>query len=263
MPTKKRKQKKTHAVPPASDSLNILHTTLLGTLKAAPEAFCLRHPPRDVRMVDFPDNLPNLYVPVLDAEILRLAAHLREVQKVFLKTHNGIYLLSAFLLAHESNLYPPLWVLDALALSFKNYHSNPEASPLDKWLGLQRGRGQKTASGEAAQQARDRDLAVDIWLLQCKFGLTVSEAVEVVQETLNDPSLLPRIRWEKRLKRTLTFDSLAKLYSCKWKPKFGLTKEYYDLIIAPHCPKSFWPSFLKGFSTRDLSEKLKIKLRLD
>ena len=261
MPTKKQSKKDAHLAPPLRASHDLMDRWMLDVLRTPPEQFYIKHPPADASIRDYPDNLPNLWVFALEGEILNWAAHLRAVQKEYRETGNGVCLVSAFLLAHECKLYPPMWVLNGLAAAFKNYWKAPEKKPLDTWLGLQQGRGREPGFKALARRARDSEPAYDMWLLMHRFGLTTVQAAEAVTNKL-EASPLRNIRWGRGLSETFTADSLAKLYSCKWKRKFGLTKEYYDLV-APHCPPKFWRGFLKTFPTRDLRAAVKAKLRLD
>jgi hypothetical protein len=229
-------------------------------VKAAPEQFFIAHPPWDLLITNFPDAVPNLYVPALHEAVIDLAAHLRAIQKEYQRTQNGIHVLSAFLMTTELKLYPPRWVLDAMAGAFKNYWSAPQSKSLDALLRLKGGRGQGLGYKTAVRRTGDFVAAHDMWLLEQKFGLTVDEAAEVVEAKLR---LSPRRkgRWGERAHYVLTQESLAKQYSRIWRKAYSLTKANFQRM-ALELPDKYWTGFLKSFPTSDLHDDVKSKLRL-
>jgi hypothetical protein len=138
-------------------------------LQDPPEEFCIRHPFPEATLNDYPNNLVDLYIPWSDPGVLDVASHLRGLQKEYRATGNGLCLLSAFVIAHECKLYPPMWVLKGLVRSFKSYISTKGFNSLDELLGLQPGRGQASAHKAAALRARNHSLARDIWFLTNRF----------------------------------------------------------------------------------------------
>lgn len=230
-------------------------------VKAPPEQFLIKRPPNTTLITDFPEQVPNLYVPVLDDEVLELSSHLRAIQKEHRRTGNGLYLVSAFLLAHEAGFFPPIWVLDAIVAAFKEYWDEPQKNSMGLLLGLQKKRGQYAAHVSAARRARDYEIATDMWILEQRFGLTVNEAAEVVGAKYATSNGL-KVRWGEGLKDLFTVESMAKLYSSKWRRAFGLTKEHFK-TIAPYYSDRYWNHFLKGIPTADLPISLRMKLRLE
>jgi hypothetical protein len=195
------------------------------------------------------------------------------LQKEYRATRNGLCLLSAFVIAHKCKLYPPLWVLEALAKGFGEYivghkkaHEHPtkrkasgkviskvhNPEPLDSFLQLRPGRGQTPAYKASNLRARNRALALDIWYLNHRFGLTVEEAVDVVLARIEKLGLSD---WQ------LTHERMAKNFSTKWKKDFGLTKERYDYVSQSFSVET-WREYLKRFPTDNLEGKLKAKLKL-
>jgi hypothetical protein len=160
--------------------------------------------------------------------------------------------LSAFIIAYECKLYPPLWVLSALAQSFESYYKNQGSDSLDRFLGLEPGPGQTPPFKAASLRARNRSLARDIWLLNLRFGLSIDEAVDVVCGRLNMRTATDGI---------LTQQNMASEFSKKWKKEFGLTKEHYD-YLARNYSNEDWRSYLKRFPTDTLHEKVKVKLKV-
>lgn len=258
MADRKRKGKKADDLcPPVSEDGFL--DCLLNVTQAAPEQFYIKRPPANILMSDFPDKVPNLYVPVMDQGILDFSAHLRALQKEYRRTKNGMYLVSAFLLTHETRYFPPLWVLDAMSAAFKAYWEKPQTESIEALLRLKSGRGQAPPYQSAARRARDYDIAQDMWLLIHKFGLTVEEAAEVAQGKLGLPSQR-KIRWGESLNQTFSHDSLTKLYSTKWKKAFGFTKTSFDTNASNYSSK-FWAHFISEFPTANLPSSLKAKLR--
>lgn len=227
--------------------------------KARPEGFLIKRPPSTAWFTDSPEQLPNLYVPVTDNAILNLSAHLRAIQKEHRRTGNGLYLVSAFLLAYETGHFPPIWVLDSIAMAFKDYWEEPQKKSMGLLLGLKGTRGQYATHTSAARRARDYEIATDMWILEQKFGLTVNEAAEAVEAKYATPNSL-KVRWGEGLKDSFTVESMAKLYSSKWRKAFGLTKEHFN-TVAPYYTQHFWNHFIKGIPTTALPPSLRIKLQ--
>jgi hypothetical protein len=226
--------------------------SLTAVLRNPPEEFCIRHPSPEARVRDFPNKLYDLYVPWVDPGVQPVASHLRALQKEHRATGNGLCLLSAFVIAHECKLYPPMWVLKGLVQSFKSHISTKGLKSLDKLLGLQPSRGRASAYKAAALRARNRSLARDIWFLTNRFELSIDEAVDVVMARLGEKFQAVGIQ---------STQSMAKMFSTKWKKEFGLTKEHYK-FMARNYSDTDWRDFLKRFPTDGLSQQVKVKLQV-
>ncbi len=206
-----------------------------------PDYYGIRYPPQELDSTEPPD----LFVPWFDDDLSDLFVRLRSIQKDYAETNNGIFLLLALTWCHESKLYPPMWVLQALTEISVRYLENAEYISLDRLLGLKPNRGKEPGYKAVARLARNKDIATDIWLLQHQFGLTVEEAAEVVCEKLSGTSRT-KIRWGSTVRTLESSDAIAKLYSSEWKQQFKLSRERFE-DTSKNFPPIFWRSFAEAF----------------
>ena len=163
----------------------------------------------------------------------------------FERTKNPVYLIEAFLIAHNNGLYPPMWVLNFIADVFKRYHDSLGELSLDKLFGCKRWKGQEPPFKTVLNEERDEMLMIDVWRLNL-LGYSIDEASAMVAAKLENNK-----KWDKTgLKlSSLSEGTIQSIYKKKWSKLF---KDEAFLKGAENFLKDnnkFKKEFLKTFPT--------------
>ena len=178
------------------------------------EGFTL-HPPKEV----IQDNLNKRPAYITDMELFDLIPDkqvfigLKMKKGPYEKTKNPVYLIEAFLLAHENGIYPPMWVLNFMAEVFKKYHSTLGEISLDKLFGFKGWRGQEPAfKSIMKKEERDEMLMKDIFSLHL-LGYSIEDASHMVARKLEQSP-----KWDKTGLKLggLSAKTMEFMYKKKW-----------------------------------------------
>ncbi len=118
---------------------------------------------------------------------------------------NPIFALEAFILAHQADIYPPLWVLDWLYDAFVSYVGSDCEKDLLTLLGINRGKGKSTLIGEARTLKAEVAAMQEMAILN-SFGVSIADSAVMVSG-----------RYEAADATTLSPDTLVKYFKHrKW-----------------------------------------------
>lgn len=126
------------------------------------------------------------------------------------RSKNIVYALEAFILARQLGVYPPPWVIDALAHRFEKWHTGQGLESMDVVLGLRaKGRGRRDpAFAKLRYEERDEMLSLDCARLVA-LGATVDAAAAAVAERLKATKGWDKSGWKLR---PLDEDQVKKRY---------------------------------------------------
>ena len=130
---------------------------------------------------------------------------------IFKERQDPIALMQAFVASMNMSIYPPVLILQALAVAFQTVLESAGKKPLDQVLGLRRkGRGAWNAFTAKNRKGTQLWLAINIHTLVKKQGLSLERAAERVSllcESLPGTKLYAA-------------EGLVDQYSRKWKKQF-------------------------------------------
>lgn len=166
----------------------------------------------------------------------------------FKKNNDPLMALEAFLLAHESGIYPPVWVLNYMAGIFKTFHDSMGMKSLDKLFGFKKGRGGPFQ--KAAEDERDEILCRNVARLERLFGVDRQTACKLEAERLHNTKNFNTT--PLNLNTRLSWKTLEDRYRKKWAPIFPSGKgdrswQYWEKWAEEHGEEflSNYPSLKK------------------
>jgi hypothetical protein len=161
------------------------------------------------------------YVSELDDQLDQNAVfHLSLKKAAYEKDPNPVYLIEAFLIALENDLYPPLWALNDLKKAFTKYHSHRGRGgekTLDHFMGFSGRKSPEQSFKHLLIAERDEILCLDVYKLIKWFGLSIHKAAEMVGRKLE---ATPEWNKTKFKVKTPDVDTIAQKFSRKWKKIF-------------------------------------------
>lgn len=123
--------------------------------------------------------------------------------------------LETFLLAYESGLYPPVWVIDYMAGIFKDFYKSAGTKSLDRLFGFDK----KRRGGpfqKSFEKERDEILCTNVWRLEHLFGVDRRTACRLEAERLRN--LKNFNRTPLKFSTHLSWKTLEDRYRKKWAP---------------------------------------------
>lgn len=212
------------------------------------EGFTL-HPPKEV----LPDNLNKRPAYITEIEFSDLILDkqvyigLKSKKGPFEETKNPVYLIEAFLCAHENGIYPPMWVLNFMAGVFKKYHRalGYEKYPkgrgkltLDDLFGFGINKGQTPRFKRVLQLDRNEMLMVDVKKLTL-LNYSIDVASGMVARKLEETQ-----GWDKTGLKLgeLSASTIEDIYKKKWS-KFFNDKAFEKIVLNSLDKDSFLKSF--------------------
>lgn len=127
---------------------------------------------------------------------------------------DAVALIEAFLLAHDAGLYPPMWVLDALAKGFHTYYKRQGKKPLADALGLNLGPGKSQFKQSAIEELHEQ-LALQMYQLRLCFSLSVADAAVMLEAKLKRSPVVNTTEW-KGLGKNYVAETFSRNYS-RWR----------------------------------------------
>lgn len=195
-------------------------------------------------------GLPSPYVSDLDLDptvMLPLACK----ENSFRGTQNPVYLIEAFLLAHESGYYPPMWVLSRIAEVFREYHASNGDKDIEKLFGFKSGVGRTSAFQTLIEEERDELLTVDVFKLNVLFKISIEDASYMVASRLAESP-----DWNKTSVdiKEISAETIKDKYLRKWKKIWD--NEYLRRKIKV-MPREAKIAFLKAFPMHSIPPKFR------
>lgn len=177
---------------------------------------------------------------------------------------DAVALIEAFLSAHDAGLYPPMWVLDALAKGFHAYYRGQGEKPLADALGLNLGSG-KSHFKESATSELHQQLALELFRLKTCFSLTIAESAEMLEAKLEQHPVVNKTKW-KGLGKQYAAGTFTKKYP-QWIKAARLDEADIDNPFHPDYRKHPWSkdrrkAFLTSFPRESWDHLLKKSPRL-
>ncbi len=177
----------------------------------------------------------------LDTNTYFMLNHVKKNQ--FEETQDPIYILEAFLLAHENGVIPPAWTYDYLAQGFRTFLKSDGKKTLDFLLGFKAGKGPGDSPFKKRYlYARDLSLYLAMYRLQEWFGLSQYKAATLISRKLEESQNETRFRFKNP-----QADYLCDQYSRCWKKI--LESKYYSPVIRAiqNTPQKTRDIFLNSF----------------
>lgn len=121
--------------------------------------------------------------------------------------------LRLFVACVEARLYPPLPILKQFAIAVSKYLASEEHINLDEAFGLKPNTRSRGYFFRQAQRERDLFLCLSIFMLCCRFDLSIAEAAQVVYARYTN------CQWKmgSSCVKMLTKSDLQRRYSTSWK----------------------------------------------
>lgn len=210
------------------------------------------------------DELPVPFIKEWDSTLptdVWIALSLRRI--AYDEKRDAVALIEAFLSAHDAGLYPPMWVLDALAKGFRTYYSRQGKKPLADVLGLNLGSG-KSQFKQSAMDDLHNQLALQMYHLKLCFSLTISDAAMMLEAKLKRNPAVNTTEW-KGIGKNYAAETFIKKYS-QWRKAAGL-EENVTHILHPDNKAKPWTklqrkSFLASFPRESWEHLLEKSPRL-
>lgn len=199
------------------------------------------------------NKLPSPFVSELDLDS-ELMIPLVCKEGAFKETENPVYLIEAFLLAHEAGMYPPMWVLNRIAEVFREYHASNGNKDLNKLFGFKRGVGQSNAFQNIFEEYRDQCLTRDVFKLNVLFGISIEDAAYMAASRLAET---PGWNMTEAEVKEISGETLKDKYLKKWKKVWDnkWTKKHVTEMS-----KEEKIAFLKLFPSHSIPPKYRIFL---
>lgn len=214
----------------------------------------VKEPPAGFTPIEDLGKLPSPYTTEIDKELsFETCMLLTMRRRQFKKTKNPIFAIEAFLIARESKLFPPMWVLNWLGEAFKKYHSGQGTQSLEKMFGLVPGRGQSPLFKALGEEERDEMLALDVWRLRTLFNVSIETAATMVSRRLEETPDWNKSRYALH---ALSAKTIEDRYKKKWKKLLdlpdlrhrylsSLTKMEADEYLKSFPPDSYKPEEIR------------------
>ncbi len=109
-------------------------------------------------------------------------------EKRFQQTKNPIYVIKAFIEAHETGRSLPSWALKFAAEVFKKFDTSYGKEDLNKLLGFKKGKGQSPSYNEYFREKRYKMLCFDVFKLVRLFDMSIIDASHLVAVRMQETS---------------------------------------------------------------------------
>ncbi len=165
----------------------------------------------------------------------------------FSQTKNSVYVIKAFIEAHEKGTCPPPWALNFVAKVFKEFDDSKGKKELNKLLGFKKGKGQSPAYIEYFTEKRYKLLCMDVFKLVKFLRMSIDDACYLVACKLEEETS------EKKtsdydmgiMLKKITEETIRDKYYKMWGKKFKNSSTLMEHI--KNTPPKDRVKFLKKF----------------
>lgn len=140
----------------------------------------------------------------------------------FNQTKNSVYVIKAFIEAHEKKTCPPQWVMDYLLKVFMDFDDSNGMKELNKLFGFKKGKGQCPGYVEFYTEKRYKALCLDVFRLINYLGMSIDLACSLVADRLENTS-----DYDMGFKlKKISEGTIKDKYYKRWGKKFNTTEWY-------------------------------------
>jgi hypothetical protein len=174
-------------------------------------------------------KLPSLY---RDGNVDQYGRILLDDYKIlYERTRDPLLVLETFILAHQEQLYPPIWALEILCNAFKIYLNAQGAQDLGQILQLTGLPKQGSTFKQRTKRRRDLMLAEYICWYAALKPCSLEKATEMVSVHWKTGVKNGWYRFGHALDKPISAEALLQYYKRRWRAQFMCDERYMDIQV--------------------------------